>query len=318
MTTRAGATKTRPMSSAAPTAPAKPAASAHEVALPPLSARLLAEHPPTGTEFSYLEFFEYFPHVPTALAIKECVRLKRVKELPILGPVLDVGCGDGLFTSLAHPGIDAWGIDINEREAARAQASKAYRQVICQSITDTRALPEGFFATCIANCSLEHVPDIQAALRTIRRSMRVGGIFYLMVPEPNWTQTLPLRKSLARLGLDDLGRAYGAALDAQFAHHHLYDAVRWTELLVEAGFGHVESEPLGSDGSQAAFEAALLPSTVGYVTKKATGHWTVAPSVRRLWAWPVFKAVLALTTANPSGNGAEIMIACRAVEQDAR
>jgi len=286
--------------------------------LPPLSARLLAEHPPTGAEFSFLEFFEYFPHVPTALAIKECVRLKRVKELPIIGPVLDVGCGDGLFTTLAHPGVDSWGIDINEREAARAQASRAYQQVICQSITDTRALPANFFSTCIANCSLEHVPDIQAALRTIRASMRQGGIFYLMVPEPRWTETLPLRRALSRVGLDDVGRAYGAALDAQFAHHHLYDAARWGELLTEAGFGHVEHEPLGSDGSQAAFEASLIPSTVGYVTKKATGHWVLASSLRRLYAWPVFRAVHYLTTANPSGKGAEILLACRAVGESGR
>ena len=269
-------------------------------ALPAAHAKILEEHPPRGSEFSFLEFHEYFAHVPTALAIKECVRLKRMKELPIVGPVLDVGCGDGLFTSLAHPGIDAWGIDINEREAARAQSSKAYRQVICQSITDTHALPSSFFATCIANCSLEHVPDIRAALRTIRRSMRVGGVFYLIVPAPEWTRTLPMRKALDSTGLGDLGRAYGAALDAQFAHHHIYDAAKWTELLNEAGFGDVEHEPLGSDGSQAAFEAALLPSTVGYVVKKVTGHWVLASSLRKLYAWPVFRAVHWLTTSNPN------------------
>jgi SAM-dependent methyltransferase len=281
--------------------------------LPSLNAKLLAEHPPQGAEFSFLEFFSYFQHVPTALAIKECVRLKRVKELPIVGPVLDVGCGDGLFTSLAHPEVDAWGIDINEREAARAQSSRAYRQVICQSITDTRALPGQFFSTCIANCSLEHVPDIKAAFRTIRAAMRPGGIFYLIVPAPEWTKTLPLRRALTKVGLPDIGSAYGAALDAQFAHHHLYDARRWTELLEEAGFGHVEHEPIGSDGSQAAFEAALIPSIAGYVTKKATGHWVLASSLRKLYAWPIFRAVHWLTTSDPSGEGAEILLACRAV-----
>lgn len=280
-------------------------------ALPPLRTKILREHPPQGSEFSFLEFFEYFAHVPTALAIKECVRLKRMKELPIIGPVLDVGCGDGLFTSLAHPGVDAWGIDINEREAARAQASRAYRQVICQSITETSALPSAFFATCIANCSLEHVPDIRAALRTVRGAMQPGGIFYLIVPAPQWTTTLPLRRALSKVGLADLGRAYGAALDAQFAHHHLYPAQRWEQLLRDAGFVEIEHEPLGSDGSQAAFEAALLPSTVGYVMKKATGRWVLAPNLRRLYAWPAFRAVHWLTTKNPTGEGAEILIACR-------
>jgi hypothetical protein len=53
--------------------------------LPPSGPSLLASHPPQGAEFSFLEFAEYFPHVPAALAIKECVRLKRIKELPVVG-----------------------------------------------------------------------------------------------------------------------------------------------------------------------------------------------------------------------------------------
>jgi SAM-dependent methyltransferase len=280
-------------------------------ALPALSTSVLASHPPTGAEFSFLEFDAYFPHVPTALAIKECVRLKRVKELPVVGPVLDVGCGDGLFTSLAWPGVDTWGVDVNEREAARAQASHAYERVIDQSITDTSALPESFFATCVANCSLEHVPDIRAALHTIRRSMRPLGIFYLIVPNGEWTRTLPLRRGLERVGLPDVGRAYAAALDAQFAHHHLYDADVWRGLLEDAGFTGVESERLGSDGSQAAFEAWLVPSLAGYVTKKLTGHWIVASRLRRFYSWPVFRAVKQLVQANREGAGAELLIVAR-------
>lgn len=281
--------------------------------MPPPGQRVLAENPPQGPEFSFLEFFEYFQHSPTALAIKECVRLKRMKELPVVGPVLDVGCGDGLFTSLAHPEVDAWGIDINEREAARAQASKAYRQVICGSVTEENAtLPKNFFATTIANCSLEHVPDISAALKNIRRAMKPGGIFYLIVPNGDWTKTLPLRKTLEKVGLSDVGRAYAAGLDAQFAHHHLYDAEGWRKLLEEAGFVDVEWETLGSDGSQAAFEAWLVPSLGGYFTKKLTGKWIVAPALRQLYAWPIFRAVRYLTDRDRGGAGAEILLACRA------
>ncbi len=281
--------------------------------MPPPGERVLEKHPPKGPEFSYLEFFEYFQHSPTALAIKECVRLKRMKELPVVGPVLDVGCGDGLFTSLAHPEVQAWGIDINEREAARAQASRAYQHVICGSVTeDADALPRDFFATTIANCSLEHVPDIRAALKNIRSAMKAGGIFYLIVPNGEWTKTLPLRKGLEKIGLADAARAYAAGLDAQFAHHHLYDADGWRALLEGAGFVDIEWETLGSDGSQAAFEAWLLPSLGGYLTKKLTGKWIVAPGVRQLYAWPIFRAVRFLADRDKGGAGAEILLACRA------
>lgn len=280
--------------------------------LPPLGAQILASHPPTGPEFTFLEFDAYFPHVPTALAVKECVRLKRMKELPVVGPILDVGCGDGLFTSLAYPGTDIWGIDVNEREAARAQASLAYQQVVCQSITESGSLPEAFFATCVANCSLEHVPDIRAALKTIRRSMRPGGLFYLIVPKSDWTNTLPTKRRLGVLGLQEIGRAYGGALDAQFVHHHLYEADEWQRLLEEAGFCDVEHEKLGMDGSQAAFEAWLLPSLAGFFTKKVTGRWVFASKLRRSYAWPVFQLVRKLLQTSRTGVGAEILLVCRA------
>jgi SAM-dependent methyltransferase len=281
--------------------------------LPPSGPSLLASHPPQGAEFSFLEFAEYFPHVPAALAIKECVRLKRIKELPVVGPVLDVGCGDGLFTTLAYPELDTWGIDVSESEAARAQSSRAYKHVICRSVTDpASALPEMFFATCIANCSIEHVPDLDTALRNIRRTLRPSGLFYLTVPRRDWTETLPLRRALTKIGLGDLGRAYGAALDSQFVHHHLYDGPGWAARLSDAGFVDVEWEPLGSGGSQAAFEAWLLPSLAGYFTKRVTGRWILSPSPRRLYALPVFRAIKRLLEQAPNSVAPELMIACRA------
>ena len=281
--------------------------------MPPTGTSVLASHPARGPEFSFLEFAEYFPHVPAALAIKECVRLKRIKELPVVGPVLDVGCGDGLFTTLAYPELDTWGIDVSEREAARAQSSRAYRQVICRSVSDqASALPEAFFATCIANCSIEHVLDLDAALHNIRRALRPGGLFYLTVPRRDWTETLPLRRALSKVGLGDLGRAYGAALDAQFVHHHLYDAEGWAARISGVGFVDVEWEPLGTGSSQAAFEAWLLPSLAGYLTKRITGRWVLSPSPRRLYAWPVFRAIKRLLAQSPDALSPEIMIACRA------
>ncbi|MBI2392679.1 MAG: hypothetical protein HYV09_24045 [Deltaproteobacteria bacterium] len=45
--------------------------------------------------------------------------------------------------------------------------------------------------------------------------------------------------------------------------------------------------------------------------KKATGRWVLAPNMRRLYAWPAFRAVHWLTTKNPTGEGAELLIACR-------
>ncbi len=135
----------------------------------------------SAPELSLADFRRYFPYTPTALAIKECARLSVVRRYGCPGPVLDVGCGDGLFARIAFESVEVWGIDIDAAEGRWAAASRAYTQVILGDVTRAR-LPEGFFATCVANCSLEHVPRIDLALRTIFHSLRPGGVAYLFVP----------------------------------------------------------------------------------------------------------------------------------------
>ncbi|GAC1576659.1 MAG: hypothetical protein NVS3B20_08190 [Polyangiales bacterium] len=168
--------------------------------LPPRGTAILKAHPPRGPEFTLGEFREFFAEVPAALAIKSCVRLKRMKELPLAGPILDVGCGNGLFARLGYSKVAAWGVEIDAREAEAARGSGAYARVIEESITTTKALPEGHFATALGMCSLEHVPDIASALRVIRRALAPLGLFYLIVPHKNWAAGFPMNRALRSLG----------------------------------------------------------------------------------------------------------------------
>src|SRR5262249_26252771 len=84
------------------------------------------------------DFRRYFPYTPTALAIKECARLSVVRRHPCPGPVLDVGCGDGLFARIAFDSVEVWGIDIDAAEGRWAAASQAYRQVSLGDVTDAQ------------------------------------------------------------------------------------------------------------------------------------------------------------------------------------
>ena len=227
------------------------------------------------------DFLAYYKFAPAALAIRECVRLAAVRDLDLPEPILDVGCGDGLFARLAYPGRQTWGIDINPDEVRRAQATQSYRTIICGSICDAD-LPPSFFESAIANCSLEHVPDIGAALRNVRSSLVAGATFVLIVPTPDWTEHLLTRQVLERVGLGGLGRAYGEALDRVFYHVHLYDERKWSELLDDAGFDLVEHRPLVGPSTSWAFDAMLYPSAVGLAVKKLTGRWVMAPALRSL------------------------------------
>lgn len=227
------------------------------------------------------DFERYYRYTPAALAIREVVRLQAVKRLGLSGPILDVGCGDGLFARMAYPDQQSWGVDINPSEVQRAQQSGTYATLICGSICNIH-LPQGFFHSAIANCSLEHVPDITSALTNIVSSLKPGGEFVMIVPTPDWDQRLFTAELMNRVGLKSLARAYGDALNSVFAHVHLYPEARWREILAAAGFETIRCEPIALRDTSWAFDLMLYPSLVGYLVKKLTGRWVVSPALRPL------------------------------------
>src|SRR6187402_1067127 len=265
----------------------------------------------TEPEIGLEDFKRYFPHTPAALCIKECARLSVMRRYPCPGPVLDVGCGDGLFARMAFDDVDVWGIDIDAAEGRWAAASKAYTQVILGDVTQV-TLPEAFFATCVANCSLEHVPRIDLALKNILRSLRPGGLAYLFVPAAGWARHLTSARVLTELGATALGARIESSIDHVFKHHHLYDEQGWRRVVEQSGLEVVEAVPVLSTASTVAFEAFLLPSLAGLLNKRLTTRWTNFPSARKLFARPVYEAIRAIMDrSDPSPTGEFLLVARR-------
>ncbi|MEW5739887.1 MAG: methyltransferase domain-containing protein [Myxococcota bacterium] len=252
-----------------------------------------------NSEITLEDFKKYYPYAPTALAIKECVRLHSMRGLECPGPILDVGCGDGLFAKLAFGGQqEVWGIDIDGNEGRRAQASRAYSHVILADVTQA-VLPEGFFGSCVANCSLEHVPDIDAAARAIHRSLKPGGVFYTFLPAKDWADSLLVAQTLRKFGLESLASTVTEAINSVFKHRHLEDAAGWRRIFENAKFVVDRVDPIGTTASTMAFEAFLIPSLAGRLNKALTGKWTLVPGLRQLGAVPIYAIIKALLAANP-------------------
>jgi SAM-dependent methyltransferase len=225
-------------------------------------------------------------------------------------PILDVGCGDGLFARLAYPNKQSWGIDINPSEVRRAQASSTYSTLICGSICDV-SLPSQFFGSAIANCSLEHVPDIDAALRNVRGALRPGAKFVLIVPTPDWTEHLATVEALRSVGLHALAQRYADGLNSVFSHVHLDAHEVWAERLQSAGFADVQCAPIVGRAMSWTFDIFLYPSLVAYLTKKLTGRWIVAPGLRFLSADAVRNLAGKIASrVPPSAAAGEYLITC--------
>ena len=275
---------------------------------PPFDSPLVHREFPLDPE----DFAAYFSFAPAALALRECVRLRAVRRLDLPAPILDVGCGDGLFARLAYPDKQAWGIDVNPSEVSRAQATSSYATLICGNISRVD-LPASFFGSAIANCSLEHVPDLDGALANIRGTLRYGAPFVLIVPTPDWTRRLAFVEALGAVGLTGLAKAYGDALDRVFSHIHLYGVEEWTTRLARAGFEDVRAEPIVSRKTSWAFDVLLYPSLIGYFTKKLTGRWVLAPFLRALQVDAARALTNAIGRLAPAGDDpGEYLLVCRA------
>lgn len=212
----------------------------------------------------------YLRHAPLSLVLREINRLVAVEAVASdRGPVLDVGCGDGFWWTLRDAKGEVYGIDISAREIAQAKTR------INASLTDVSQetpFPGTKFQEIIGNCSLEHVPDIDAALANLRKAAAPGARLIMFVPTPRWAYQGKLQSWL--LGrAPRVAMAVSGALNGFFQHWHLYDHKVWTRLLEQNGW-HVRSTfGLGSSRSEFLFRAFMPPAFAEFVAKKLTGFY---------------------------------------------
>ena len=223
-------------------------------------------------------------YLPLSLAVREAMRMRALADVQGLEtPALDIGCGDGLFWEVVtrqyveknESMLDGLlGIDINQHELELASVRLADKGVDLKSIdiSDKEQIHSfeelrGRFRTIMANCSIEHVPNLDSSLANIRTLLKDGdSCFYLFVPAPNWTETLAVKRFIRRFS-PRLAGMYGGMLDGFFQHHHLYQAYVWKHLLEGNGFSDVEIVGLGSKAANRLFEHWLLPAFGSFFVK---------------------------------------------------
>ena len=235
-------------------------------------------------------------YLPLALAVREIMRMRALAECGSLAmPLLDVGCGDGLFwevitrevlggSSLRLAGL--MGIDVNrsELDLASMRLSAIGGEVRALDISDPHVDLRTRFNTIICNCSLEHVPELEPALMNIRQYLNPEGELFMVLPAPRWTDTLATKKVLARLS-GRLAQMYGGLFDGFYQHHHLYPAWTWEHLLGSLGF-EVEIRGIGSRLANRLTELWYLPAVGSFLYKglfkRYPARWTAPFKTRYL------------------------------------
>lgn len=107
---------------------------------------------------------------------------------------LDAACGEGHLAALLGPRKTLIGLDLDARRLDLARAC-GYRLVLRGSVTDL-PLDDGVLDGIVSIETLEHVPDLDGALREFARCLRADGHLLISLP----SVTLRSRRQMRRTG----------------------------------------------------------------------------------------------------------------------
>ena len=208
-------------------------------------------------------------------------------------PVLDLGCGDGVFGQLAGWPSDTTGIDFDE-------ASLRVRARLCPGAVNLRAdagklpLPDAAFATCVSNSVFEHLPDLDACLREAHRVLRPGGRLV-------FTMTLG---TFSRHLRELTGAGDARAWLKRFGHRQEPDEAELLGRVSAAGFV-VEQQVSYQPMSFTARYRALVSPVCQHLERRKSSAW-------REGQWELLAGVVSASLSGTvAGSGACVFVVAR-------
>jgi SAM-dependent methyltransferase len=237
---------------------------------------------PAERDFLALQLADMAPH----RALLRAVESRFMSRVPLVHPVLDIGCGDGHFASIAYDEPIDVGLDPMERDLPEAAARRpqVYLDVVQGSAT---ALPfaDASFETVVSNCVIEHIPDVEKTLSEISRVLRPGGVFATTLPSEHYAEFLLGSTALRRVGLERPATAYGDFFNRISYHYHVDPPEVWRERLERAGLTMTEHAYYFSRSAHHAFDIAHYLGLPNLIAKRTIGRWVIHPAQMKPFEW---------------------------------
>lgn len=258
------------------------------------------------------DFLEnYTAQAPLALAFERVMECRILSQQTFERPILDIGCGEGLFANVLFAEKIDTGIDPNARELERAKEFDGYNELI-ECFGDAIPKPDATYRTVFSNSVVEHIPDLEPVLREAFRLLTPGGKLYLTVPSDRFDEYSLVSQILGLCGLTGLQSRYRAFYNRFWAHYHFYAPVRWADIAKSCGFEVIEVHSYGPR-HVCLMDDTLTPlGLAARFTKGSTNRWTLLPGLRRVLLAPVVAlARTVLEGAERCDNGGLVFIAAR-------
>jgi len=158
--------------------------------------------------------------------------------LSLKRPILDIGCGDGIFAKRTFTGKMDFGLDISETELNKARKNNTYQNYI---LGDARSipLPEKSIKTVFSNSVFEHIPNLIPVLSAINRVLEPGGILIFTTHSPLSKKFYGV-KLFKKIGLRKVARAYENIFCQYLQLNTIWDIETWKKNLYASGFTTTE------------------------------------------------------------------------------
>lgn len=169
-------------------------------------------------------------------ALLRSIEARCISESIIREPVLDVGCGDGVFAQLLSFSISV-GLDLDFSRIAKAKVQGNYRSTLN---SDIRRIPfqSLAFSTVISNSVLDHILELEETITEIHRILSPGGRFVFTVPSEYKTSLLFFADSKL-YDSKETSLEYTRFFDKYWKQKNYYNRDVWDSLLKKAGFNTV-------------------------------------------------------------------------------
>lgn len=254
----------------------------------------------------YPENYWYAPDASAAGRLEERYRRAVIADhvrfvaaaLEEPGPVLDVGCGGGLFLGmLRQRGIRGFGLDASPRAAALAWKQHGV-PALCGSLPELPLARESCAAITMFHV-VEHLPDARAYLRAAHALLRPRGRLIVQVPNAACWQF----------------RLLGGAWNGLDVPRHLYDfRARDLESLLEAcGFAVLRRKFFSLRDNPAGLASSLAPALDPMARRvRRVAESPAAKLLKDLVYFAILVGALPFTALEAAfGAGSTVMLAAR-------
>jgi len=232
----------------------------------------------------------YLCEAPIALAVERALECEIMSQQKYMSPVLDIGCGEGLFAyTLFDQKIDC-GIDPNQKEIDRAKEYDMYNELIC-CCGNKIPKEDGSYNTIFSNSVLEHIQSLMPVLKEAHRLLSLNGSFFITIPTNRFDHYTWISLILTGAGLKTMAKKYRKFFNNFWKHYHFYTEEEWTKMFDEAGF-RVEKSVVYDPKSICLFNNVTVPFAIpSLIMKRLTNRRIIIERFRELYSKLFFKMI---------------------------